>query len=144
MEKIGITFSSDYTTGGKLILDETKLKAALESEPETVSDVMAGNDKHKGLGSIMNTTLTPYATHFSSRNGGSYGRLVEEAGSNRLVLSKNKNQAYKQIQEKNKLLDSLKDKLKIEQDRYIKQFSNLETLINKMNTQSMYLSGLTG
>lgn len=144
MEKIGITFSSDYTTGGKLILDETKLKAALESEPETVSEVMAGNDKHKGIGSILNTALTPYATHFSSRNGGSYGRLVEEAGSNRLVLSKNNNQAYKQIQEKNKLLDSLKDKLKIEQDRYIKQFSNLETLINKMNTQSMYLSGLTG
>ena len=41
-------------------------------------------------------------------------------------------------------IEKLKSLLSTEQDRYIKQFSQLETLLNKMNTQSGYLNSLHG
>ena len=74
---------------------------------------------------------------------GLYGRLIEVAGSDKLVATKNKNEIYNKIKGYNEELDKWKDKLEMERDRYIKQFSNLETLINSMNSQSSYLSSLS-
>ena len=37
-------------------------------------------------------------------------------------------------------LDTLKARLKGEQDRYISQFTRMETMINQMNSQSSYLA----
>ena len=42
------------------------------------------------------------------------------------------------------MIDKLQDQLKVEQDRYISQFTTMETLLNQMNTQSSYLSQLNG
>ena len=39
-------------------------------------------------------------------------------------------------------IEKIKALLSTEQDRYIKQFSQLEQLISKMNAQASYLSGL--
>jgi len=41
-------------------------------------------------------------------------------------------------------IDRLNDQLKTEQDRYISQFTQMETLISQMNSQSGYLSSLSG
>ena len=38
------------------------------------------------------------------------------------------------------IIDSLNDKLKSERERYNKQFTNLETLIAQMNSQSSWLT----
>ena len=143
LESIGITFSDDTTDGGKINFDEDTFKAALEKDPEKVSEIMAGGNGKTGFGATIENTLTPYATRYASRNGNSYGRLVEEGGSAKLTLSKTTNQIYKSLQEMNTQLDSLKTLLKTEQDRYIEEFTNLETLINDMNSQSSYLSGIS-
>ena len=34
LEKIGISFSDDYTAGGKIVFDEEKFKTAMDSDPE--------------------------------------------------------------------------------------------------------------
>ena len=82
LEKIGITISDDYTDGGTLSFDETKFKAAMTSDPDLVSNIFTGGGEvKKGLISIVEDTLTPYATRWSYKNGGSYGSLIEEAGS---------------------------------------------------------------
>ncbi len=50
LEKIGISYSEDYKDGGKLIFDESKFRAAMESDPEYVSNVFAGGGNvSKGL-----------------------------------------------------------------------------------------------
>ena len=36
LEKIGISFSDDYTAGGKIVFDEEKFKTAMDSDPEKV------------------------------------------------------------------------------------------------------------
>ena len=98
----------------------------------------------------MDDTFTPYATRYASRNSngnpgsGSYGRLIEMAGSEKKPTTLFKNEIYKQIEEMNKMIDKLQDQLKVEQDRYISQFTTMETLLNQMNTQSSYLSQLNG
>lgn len=145
LEKIGITISDDYTDGGTLSFDETKFKAAMTSDPDLVSNIFTGGGEvNKGLISIVEDTLTPYATRWSYKNGGSYGSLIEEAGSEKISLSLTNNQIYTQLQEMQDAIDRLNDQLKTEQDRYISQFTQMETLISQMNSQSGYLSSLSG
>ena len=59
-------------------------------------------------------------------------------------MSVTENTIYKQISEIEKMIAKLQDRLESERDRYIKQFTSLETLISQMNSQSGYLSQLGG
>lgn len=141
LEEMGITISDDYLDGGTITFDEAKFKAAMTSDPEKVSDVFTGGgDIKKGLASIIEDTLTPYATKYANRNGNSYGRLIEEAGSEKIPLSIMNNQIYKDLKEMQSVLDTLNARLASEQDHYISQFTTMETLINQMNSQASYLA----
>ncbi len=141
LEEIGITTSDSKAEYGKLVFDESKFKEAMSSDPELVSDIFSGD---KGLAQVIEDTLTPYATRYASKNGNSYGRLIEEAGSEKLVLSINDNYIYEQLKTMDEEIELLKERLQTEQDRYIKQFTNMEKLISQYNTQSSYISGLSG
>ena len=70
LEKIGISFSDDYTAGGKIVFDEEKFKTAMDSDPEKVSDLFTGTH---GIVNTIDSTLSTYATRYASRNGNSYG-----------------------------------------------------------------------
>lgn len=145
LEKIGISMSDDLYDGGTISFDENKFKAAMTSDPELVSNIFTGGGEvKKGLVSIVEDTLTPYATRYSYKNGGSYGRLIEEAGSEKVSLSMTKNLIYARLDEMQKTIDNLNAQLKTEQDRYISQFAQMETLISQMNSQAGYLASLTG
>ena len=143
LEEMGITMSEDYLDGGTISFNEEKFKAAMTNDPDKVAEVFTGNGTSKGLTGIMEETLTGYACRYRSQNGDSYGRLIEEAGSEKLPLSMMDNQIYKQLKEMETLLDKYRTQLSTEQDRYIRQFTTMETLINKMNSQSSYLSQLS-
>ncbi|MCI8513212.1 MAG: flagellar filament capping protein FliD [Lachnospiraceae bacterium] len=145
LEEIGITASEDIYDGGTLVFDEAKFKAAMTSDPEKVSNIFTGGgDSKKGLTSIMSDTLKTYATRYAYLNGSSYGRLVEEAGSEKITLSVQNNTIYKQLKDMQEVLTGLRTRLKSEQDRYIKQFTAMEQAINNMNSQSSFLSSLGG
>lgn len=141
LEEMGISISDDYLDGGTIAFDEAKFKAAMTSDPEKVSNIFTGGgDVKKGLASIIEDTLTPYATKYANRNGNSYGRLIEEAGSEKIPLSVMNNQIYRQLKQMQQDLDTLNARLANEQDRYISQFTTMETLINQMNSQASYLA----
>ena len=65
---------------------------------------------------------------------------MKKAGTSKAPRSITDNSIYKQLEEVNKKISNLQDRLKAETDRYIKQFTSLETLISQMNSQSSYLS----
>ena len=145
LEEMGITMSEDVYDGGTLVFDEAKFKEAMKSDPEKIGNVFTGGGNVKeGLTTTVNNTLKQYATRYRYMNNGSYGRLVEEAGSEKMTLSLQNNTIYKQLKDMQDVLTSLQTRLKSEQDRYIKQFTYMEQAINNMNTQSSYLSSLTG
>lgn len=145
LKEMGITYSDDIKDGGTIVFDEAAFKTAMEKDPEGVGQIFTGGgDMKKGLSQIVEDTLTPYATKYATRNGNSYGRLVEEAGSDRIPLSAMNNLIYNQLKDMQKKVEDLRSQLKVEQDRYIGQFTTMETLINQMNTQSGWLSQLQG
>lgn len=141
LEKIGISFSDDYTAGGKIVFDEEKFKTAMDSDPEKVSDLFTGTH---GIVNTIDSTLSTYATRYASKNGNSYGKLIEEAGSEKLSLTLTNNSIYKELKDMQETITNLQSQLSTEQDRYISQFTQMERLINQMNSQSSYLSQLGG
>lgn len=145
LKAIGITYSEDYLDGGTLVFDESKFRDAMESNPDKVASIFTGGGGvSKGLIDVVDETFCPYATRYSSKNGNSYGRFIEVAGSEKKPTSLLNNEIYKQLKEMEDTIASLQERLKTEQDRYISQFTTMESLINQMNTQQSYLSQITG
>lgn len=145
---IGISVSTDYSDNGKLVFDETKFRAALESDPEKVRDLFTrkasedenGNTIQAGLMENMSNVMKTYA----GTTGATKGILVERAGSVHAPTSVLQNSLQKQLDEIDDLIERLQEQLKTEQDRYISQFTSLETLVAQMNSQSSYLAQLSG
>lgn len=145
LKELGITYSDNEKDGGILVFDENAFRSAMENKPEKVSALFGGGSgMGNGLVKIVEDTFTPYATRYASRNGNSYGRLIEEAGSEKIPTSLMKNQIYQEIKSKQEQIESLRAQLQTEQDRYISMFTTMETMINKMNSQASYLSQITG
>lgn len=151
LQKIGITYSDDYKDGGKIVFDEAKFRSAMETEPELVSKIFAGGGEvTKGLTKTVEDTLKSYATRYASDNAatkggrGSYGRLIEEAGSEKTPTTLLNNFLYSQIKDIQTRIEKLQSQLQTQQDRYIKQFASMETLISQMNSQSSWLSQISG
>lgn len=150
LEKIGISVSSSYTDNGKLSIDETKLRSALETDPESVEKLFtakAGVDEngkqiYNGVATNLKSVMEKYVKTTGAMED--KGVLIRKAGSKSSAISMTENGYYKQLQEIEKLISSLNDRLKTERDRYVKQFSTLETLIANMNSQSSYLSSMSG
>ena len=113
----------------------------MDSDPEKVSDLFTGTHC---IVNTIDSTLSTYATRYASRNGNSYGVLIEEAGSEKLSLTLTNNSIYKELKDMQETITNLQSQLSTEQDRYISQFTQMERLINQMNSQSSYLSQLGG
>ncbi len=135
MEAMGISVSSSWQDNGKLSFDETKFKAALEQDPDAVK---AAFTKADGIASNLKNTMNKYVNTM----GATKGILIEKAGSTHAPTSVLSNSLKSEIDDVDKILANLKAKLKTEQDRYISQFTQLETLISQMNSQSSYISSL--
>ncbi len=135
MEAMGISVSSSWQDNGKLSFDETKFKAALEQDPDAVQEAFTRSD---GIASNLKNTMDKYVKTM----GATKGILIEKAGSTHAPTSMLSNSLKSEIDDVDKILENLKARLKSEQDRYISQFTQLETLISQMNSQSSYLSGM--
>lgn len=149
-EKIGISVSSTYSDNGKLSIDESKLRGALQTDPESVQKLFTseagvdaeGKTTYNGLATNLKKVMDKYVKTMGSMD--TKGILIRKAGSKSSALSLTENTYYDQIKSIDKLLENLKARLKKEQDRYVSQFSTLETLIANMNSQSSYLSSMSG
>lgn len=149
LSEIGITTSNLYSDNGKLTLDETKLRAALEKDPQKVEQLFTAgegvNDKGSsiaGMATNLKNTMKKYVNTLGSWE--SKGILVKKAGAESSPISLTENYMYKQLQDINKAITKLQSRLETERDRYIKQFTSLETLISQMNSQSSWLSQVGG
>jgi flagellar hook-associated protein 2 len=145
LASFGITTSSSYGDNGKLVLDETKFRAALETNSADLQklftkqeDTLTG-DK----GGVM-ARLTKITDKYAGTTGATKGILIEKAGSVYAPTSILQNSLQKSMDSLDTLIDRLNKQLKTETDRYVKQFTNLETVISQMNSQSSWLSSSLG
>ncbi len=143
LKDIGITTSSDWEDNGKISFDEDKFKAALEENPDEVQEMFTAEvttDATSGLtsGGIM-TKMKDITDKYASTTGAVKGIFVEIAGHPDSPASLLQNSLLTQIGDINDTIDNLEDKLESEQERYQSQFTQLEELVQQMNTQSGYL-----
>ena len=150
LSEMGISVSGTYSDNGKLTFDESKFRAALANDPERVQELFTnsavqngnGNGTTPGVASALRNVMDKYVNTMGSWD--TKGILVRKAGTESSPLSLTENYMYKQIAEYNKQIAKLQTLLQSERDRYIQQFTSLETLISQMNSQSSYLSQIGG
>ncbi|GIP42148.1 flagellar hook-associated protein 2 [Paenibacillus sp. J45TS6] len=133
LSSLGIT-TGQYYENGKLYLDEDKFKQALQSNPQQLIDVFQGVGSSTGIFSKMSETIN-----------GSLDKLVSKAGTSKYSgdlnsIFKEESIMGRQLKDYNKRIDVLQLKLTNLETRYYKQFTAMETAMNKYNSQSSSLS----
>lgn len=141
LSQIGISESTEYSDNGKLVFDEQKFREALEKDPENIDKLFNGKTENGQTAGLM-TNIKDVMNKYCGTMGATKGVLVERAGSEHSPLSLLQNTMKDQIDEIDDYIEKLLDRLESEEDRYIKQFTSLETLISQMNSQSSYLQSL--
>lgn len=138
MTELGITTTSKYMDGGKLEIDETKLKAALENKGDLVQKLFTQTgDKYESQG-----VFTRFKKIIND-NIGFDGILIKKAGSKdtRWV---SENDLSKRITEKNTVLKDLERKFFAKQEALYRRFATLEKNMNSLNSQSNWLNSQMG
>lgn len=130
----GITTSKDYSNGGKLVINEEKLDAALESNPDGLTKLFT--DSESGLGVKMKSVLDKYV----KKTGVNKGLLIQKAGMEG-TTAEGKNYLSDKIKSLDKKADTLLKKLQELEDKYYMQFSQMESALANMNAMSTYVSG---
>ncbi|WP_046721406.1 flagellar filament capping protein FliD [Heyndrickxia coagulans] len=130
LSSIGITTTSDWLEGGKLEIDEDKLKAAIQNDPDSVELLFRASGSTTSEKGIIQRL-------YDSVNQ-TYNTIVDKAGKSTYVntqftIGKNINDLTDKISDMNDKLDKL-------EDRYYAQFTAMEQAIQKYNSQYTYLS----
>ena len=143
---MGITTSDDWGDHGKLEIDETKLEAAFEQYSDQIADLFAGttvdengNTVKTGIMHKLDDVLTGAVKTTGARKD--KGTLVQLAGT-KTGTSATDNSIYDQLKSISTLISSLETRYEQQQDRYWKQFSNLETMMGSLNSQTSYIQQL--
>lgn len=136
---MGITTSSSYKDGGKLIIDDTKLRKALTDDPDRVvntltqsgtKNVTTGEDT-RGLLVRMRKSVTDFMQKIESKAG-------------RATMTDNQFALGKSLISTDERITKLQERLKNVETRYWKQFTAMEQAINKANSQSGVLAQFGG
>ena len=145
LSKIGISSSfSSVDNSTTITLDENKLRAALEKDPDEVADLFTRSSEDGGASNGIMQGLKTQLDRYAGLTGSTKGILVQQAGTPLNSLSLLDNEWQKQIDNISNEIEKWQDKLESQVDRYTSMFSKLEVLINQMNSQSSTLAGLMG
>ncbi|MDR0857991.1 MAG: flagellar filament capping protein FliD [Oscillospiraceae bacterium] len=126
------TYALDYTKGGQIELNETKLREALENRPNDVAKIFTDTPtSESGTAKYQETgLLTRMMDSFSSYNVGPNTTLK---GSIQMQLT---TMTTKLIDMQNKFADM--------EEKYYKKFAALESAISKIQAQGESFASMTG
>ena len=144
LQEIGITTSTEASDGGKLCIDEEKLRAAIQSDPDSVKEAFnPSSDEDSMIGGGMQK-FKEVLDKYAKTTGAPKGILIEKAGSEHASTSLIQNSIQKEMDDIDDIIEQLTDKLNDKIDFYTSKFSKLEILISQANSQSSYLAGMSG
>lgn len=125
LSSIGIT-TGNFREGGKLNIDETKLRAALQEKPDEVMQLFTQKTGSLGVAERVYKEVNDSVRKLSAK-AGSPTSLNDTS-----LLTQRLKQMDTQIQ-------SWQDRLVGIEERYWKQFSAMERAMNQMNQQSSWI-----
>lgn len=131
LSEMGITTTKSYLEGGKLEIDEEKLRAAITADPQAVSDTFT-KSLENGNGGIVQKLRE------SIKN--SVATIEKKAG--KTTMTEQNYSIGKSLIGVDDRIAAWKVKLENIEKRYWKQFTAMEQAINKANQQSsMFMQG---
>ncbi|MEJ9229489.1 flagellar hook-associated protein 2 [Peribacillus butanolivorans] len=131
LSEIGITTTSNYLEGGKLTINEEKLRAAISEDPNKIYDLFMKSGEtsgEMGLAKRLRADIKATMTNIQDKAG-----KATSVNNSTFTIGKLLN-SY------NTKIDSWQDKLKALETRYYNQFTAMEKAISKANSQSSSLS----
>lgn len=129
LASIGITTSSNYLEGGKLTINETKLRKAIEDDPTSVEklfNVEGSTDSQNGLIHRLYDSVNETMEKLKGRAGNSFSTNQQFA-------------LGKELLNIDSQINRFESRLIQIEDRYWRQFTAMEKAIQRNNSQSMYL-----
>jgi flagellar hook-associated protein 2 len=123
---MGVTTTSTYTDGGKLEIDEEKLRKALTEDPEAVMKTFSNPTEDNGIVQKLRKKITSITNAIESKAG-------------RTTSTEQSYTLGKSLLDADKRIDNWKTKLETIEERYWKQFTAMEKAISKANEQSSTL-----
>ncbi|MCV2516672.1 flagellar hook-associated protein 2 [Bacillus subtilis] len=134
LTEFGITTSSAYQMRGHLEINEDKLKAKIQEDPQSVAALFTSGTNSsaysdKGIMKRIGDTLKSTVKSIEAKAGNS------TMGTNDYSIGKNLNTISTDI-------TKMQDRLTTIENRYYKKFSAMDSAIQKMNEQASYLSQL--
>ncbi|MBO0588423.1 flagellar filament capping protein FliD [Sporosarcina sp. E16_8] len=129
LKSLGISTSKDYTANGKLVIDEAVLKKAISDDPNKVHEMFSKDDANvdnQGFARRLRTIVDKTQTSIAQRAG--------KTGAVNDTFSLGRS-----LKEMNSQIERFEARLKTMESRYWKQFSAMETAINRANSQSASL-----
>ena len=131
LSAIGIT-TGQYYEGGKLYIDEEKLKKALENDPESIMNLFQGaaNAPSEGLFDKLAKVTDTAMINLSDKAG-----TTKNSGDPKSIFLVNSSMG-KILEDYNKRITAMQRRLDDQETRYYKQFTAMETAMGKLNSQS--------
>ncbi|WP_339245994.1 flagellar hook-associated protein 2 [Bacillus sp. FSL R5-0523] len=134
LTEFGITTSSAYQMRGHLEINEDKLKAKIQEDPQSVAALFTSGTNSsaysdKGIMKRIGDTLKSTVKSIEAKAGNS------TMGTNDYSIGKNLNTISTDI-------TKMQDRLTTIENRYYTKFSAMDSAIQKMNEQASYLSQL--
>ncbi|MEC0455217.1 flagellar hook-associated protein 2 [Bacillus subtilis] len=134
LTEFGITTSSAYQMRGHLEINEDKLKAKIQEDPQSVAALFTSGSNSsaysdKGIMKRIGDTLKSTVKSIEAKAGNS------TMGTNDYSIGKNLNTISTDI-------TKMQDRLTTIENRYYSKFSAMDSAIQKMNEQASYLSQL--
>lgn len=128
LSQIGITTTENYMDGGKLKVDEKKLKEALRENPDDVYKLFVNNAEGNERGLI---------NRFDNAVDRVKGQIEKQAGREGNTLDNYS--IGKRMKEMNERISDFERRMIQVEQRYWNQFTQMEKAISNLNQQSSYL-----
>jgi len=132
---LGIT-SGNYSEKGKLYIDETKLREAIQSDPQGIMDLFtksSDNYNEKGIAARL----------YDSVNN-AMSQIAAKAGSNDSFSLVDNSTIGKRLTEVDTEIETWETRLNDMETRYYKQFTAMEQALSLLNSQSAWIAQQLG
>jgi flagellar hook-associated protein 2 len=128
---IGLQTGS-YATTGKIVIDEDKLREAINSNPDEVAKLFTN------VSTATDSSTKTAESGLVTRLSNALNNYVSNSVDNTLASN------AKALSEANDRLDDLEDWLANNEEKYWSKFTAMESAMSKLNSQSSWLSSLLG
>ena len=143
LKSVGL--STEYSNGKtSLKLDETALRQALAENPESVKDAFVSSTENGGATDGLMAQMKQVVDRYAGTSGATKGILIEKAGSKYSPTAALNNTMLDKMNDIDKSIQKWQDKLSDRVDYYTNKFTQMEVLLQQMNSQSSALAGLMG